>query len=73
MKDYKLATVDDIIADAIKHGREGELKAMASKKIKGRKISFLELKQRYYETYYPDLIPRRKEKAPTFWDRINEL
>lgn len=73
MKQYRKATIDDLIKDAVDNGREKKLKELASKKIKGRKISFLELKKLYFEEYYEDMIPRAKDKAPTFWERIEEL
>lgn len=73
MKEYKKVTIEDLIADATKHDRINTLKSMAAKKIKGRKVSFLELKRNYFEMFYPEDIPRAKEKAPTFWERIEEL
>lgn len=74
MVDYKLATLDDIINDAVKLKRTRKLKEIAAKVDEnGKKISFLQLKREYYMEFYNDLVPVAKPKSLTMWERIADL
>lgn len=77
MTEYKKATLDDIIADAKANERVDYLKSLAKKTVKTpegkRKISFMELKRQYFMTYYPNDVPKAKEKAVSMWDKIENL
>lgn len=74
MVDYKLATLDDIINDAVKLKRTRKLKEIAAKVDEnGKKISFLQLKREYYMEFYSDLVPVAKPKSLTMWERIADL
>lgn len=75
---YLKATLDDIIADAKENDRVEYLKSLAKKTFKTeegtkRKITFMELKRNYYTTYYKEMLPVAKKKAPTMFDKIDEL
>lgn len=74
MVDFKKANLEDIIADAQENDHVDELKKIANKKgSAGGKISFIELKRAYYQKFYKSMIPVAKPKAPSMWDKINNL
>lgn len=78
MVEYKTCQMADIIADAKAHGRVEELKAYGLAKVKGkdgkkRARTFLEIKKNYYQTYYPEMLPKAAPKAKTIYDLLAEL
>lgn len=78
--DYKSATIEDLVKDAKKQGKEAIdlLKSFRDKKIvdkKGveRQVSFITIKRAYFKKFYPDQLPKPKPKAKTINDWLDEL
>lgn len=66
--DYKKMTLDDIINWCVENNQVAWLKAAAKSK-----PSFLVLRKAFCEKFMPELLPTKKEKAPSMWDKIAAL
>ena len=80
MKNYKETSLVDIINDAQTKGAEATemlKKLVVSTSIdkygKERPLSFIQIRKAYYEKYYPQYLPKAKEKAPSMKDLILAL
>lgn len=78
MIEYKKAQFADLVADAKTNGRVEDLKEIGLAKVKDkdggkRKRTYLEIKKIYFSRYYPDMMPKAKEKAKTIYDILEEL
>ena len=38
-----------------------------------RDISYVDLKLAFFDKFFPELAPKRKEKKPTIWEEIEAL
>lgn len=84
---YKDCSFDDLVADAKKNDRIEELKSyglstVTAKRVDketGEKVSykrrrtFLEQKHHYYSLFYPELLPKKKERPVTIYDKLEAL
>lgn len=82
MKAYKKATFEDILADAKDNDKKvaflkklAKTKGLKDKNGEARAITYLELKRKYYEEFYEELlpVPQNPKKEKTFLDTIEEL
>jgi intein-encoded DNA endonuclease-like protein len=87
--DFKTMSIDDIIAWCKANDQVEWLKAEAAKTFpikfkdedgniyvdekKRRKISHFEIKKDFCKMFMPDIMPKKKPKAKTMWDKIAEL
>lgn len=72
---YQKAKADDIITWCVANNKVDWLKKTAAKTYgdNRRKITFFELKRAFFEEFMPEQLPKAKDKAPTFLERINSL
>lgn len=71
--DYKTMNRYDII-EWCKENKEVEwLKKEAAKVINGKKITFFQLKKNFCKKFMPEIMPKAKTKAPTFYEEIEAL
>ena len=78
--DFKTATIEDLVVDAKKQGKEAIdlLKSFRNQKIvdkKGveRQVSYMTIKRAYFEKFYPELVPQRKPRPMTINEWLDTL
>jgi hypothetical protein len=71
--DYKSMNRYDIINWCKENNQVEWLKKEAAKKISGRKITFFELKLNFAKKFMPEILPKAKTKALTFYEEIEAL
>ena len=84
---YNKASFDDLVLDAKKFDRTEELKKYGLGTVKAKRVNketgeretytrkrtFMEIKYWYYNSFYPELLPKKKVAAPTMYDKLAEL
>lgn len=87
--DYKKMTIDDIIEWCKANDKVDWLKAEVAKTFpvkfidengnkcvdenKKRPITYVELKYNFCDEFMPEILPKKKEKKPTMWEKIAAL
>ena len=81
MKAYRKATFQDILDDAEGNNKKidflkklAKTKGLKNKSGEARAITYLELKRRYFQEFYEELVPvAQKKKEKTFLELIEDL
>ena len=80
MTNYKQITLSDIINGTQSKGAEATemlkqlvVSTSVDKNGNERPLSFIQIRKAYYEKYYPQYLPKAKEKAPSMKDLILAL
>lgn len=73
MLNYKTLNRYDIIEWCKENNQVEWLKKEAAKKISGKPITFIQLKVNFAKKFMPEIMPKAKTKAPTFYEEIEAL
>ena len=74
IKEYRKAKFNDIYEDVQDSDEKKKyLKLIAAADMKGVRPSFFTIKKKYFEKFYPELLPKAQKKASTMFDMIDEL
>ena len=66
--DYKKMTIDDIIEYCQKNGEVEWLKSIAQPP-----ATYFQIKKAFCLKFMPEIMPKKKEKKPTMYERIKGL